>query len=68
MQLPCPPHGLGSKVPSLGATRAYPHLCLDIELFDSRKYMTGTPADLVDQVHPNVLGHQEILHALTDIY
>ena len=41
---------------------------LDIELFDSRKYMTGTTADLVDQLHPNPLGHKEIVHAITDLY
>ena len=41
---------------------------LDVELFDSRKYMTGTAADMADQVHPNALGHQEILHAILDIY
>ncbi len=39
---------------------------LDVELFDSRKYMTGTSQDLADAVHPNVLGHLEIAQSLED--
>ena len=41
---------------------------LDVELFNTRKYMTGTAADMADQVHPNATGHQEIFKAITDIY
>ncbi len=41
---------------------------LDIEIFTAGKYMTATSADLSDALHPNVLGHKEILHAITDIY
>ncbi len=41
---------------------------LDIEIFTTTKYETGTAADLADIVHPNAQGHREILHAITDIY
>lgn len=39
---------------------------LDVELVDSRKYMTGTSADMTDPHHPNALGHQEIFKAFED--
>ncbi len=44
------------------------HDNLNIQLFDSRKYMTGTAADMIDSVHPNPQGHHEILQAIIDIY
>lgn len=39
---------------------------LDVELYDSRTYMTGSTADMIDPRHPNALGHQEIFKALED--
>ena len=33
---------------------------LDVRLFDTRKYMLGTAADMNDTVHPNVLGQIEL--------
>ncbi len=41
---------------------------LNIQLFTSGKYMSATAADLNDALHPNVLGNQEIAHAVEDIY
>jgi lysophospholipase L1-like esterase len=41
---------------------------LNVQLFDSSKYMTGTSADMSDIVHPNALGHREIAHAIQDVY
>ena len=41
---------------------------LDIQLFDSRKYMSGTAQDMADGLHPNPTGHREILHSITDIF
>ena len=39
---------------------------LDVELYDSRTYMTGSTADMLDSRHPNALGHQEIFKAFED--
>ena len=39
----------------------------NVRLFDSRKYMTGTSADMADPTHPNSTGHQQIARAITDI-
>ncbi len=36
---------------------------LDVELFDPTRTMTGTSADLFDQLHPNTVGHQEMFQA-----
>lgn len=33
---------------------------LDVRVFDTRKYMQATSAEMSDQVHPNALGHQEL--------
>lgn len=40
---------------------------LNVQLFDSTKYMTGTSVDMADAAHPNPLGHQEILHSIQDV-
>lgn len=40
---------------------------LDVELFDSRKYTTGTGVDMVDSLHPNPLGHYEIARSVADV-
>jgi lysophospholipase L1-like esterase len=40
---------------------------LDLELFNAAKYMTGTPTDMVDSLHPNTLGDQEIAKAFLDV-
>lgn len=40
---------------------------LNVHLFDSRAYTTGTTADMNDRLHPNQLGHQEIAHAVEDV-
>jgi lysophospholipase L1-like esterase len=40
---------------------------LNITLFTSAKYMSGTSADMADSVHPNPRGHQEIFHAIADV-
>ncbi len=37
---------------------------LGVSLFDTRKYESGTDADMNDSVHPNPLGHREIALAL----
>lgn len=39
---------------------------LNVELFDSRKYMLGTSLDMRDIVHPNARGHLEIAHSVLD--
>ena len=41
---------------------------LNVQAFDTHKYTTGTHADMMDNLHPNTLGHQEIAHALTDAF
>ena len=33
---------------------------LDLKIFDTRKYMHGTPAEMADPLHPNALGQKEI--------
>lgn len=40
---------------------------LKVRLFDTRKYMSGTAADLIDIVHPNATGHVEIAQAVEDV-
>ena len=40
---------------------------LNVRLFDSRKYMTGTTADLSDSLHPNVKGQIEIGQSVADV-
>ena len=42
------------------------HDGLNVALFDSRKYTSGTAADMADSIHPNALGDQEIAHAVED--
>ena len=37
---------------------------LNMRLFDTRKYMFGTPKEMADTQHPNALGQQEISHAV----
>ena len=37
---------------------------LDVRLFDTRKYMFGTQAEMNDAYHPNALGQREISHAV----
>lgn len=39
---------------------------LNVSLFDTRKYVTGTSFDMIDSLHPNALGQQEIAHAVID--
>jgi lysophospholipase L1-like esterase len=41
---------------------------LKVQLFDTRKYERGTSADMADGLHPDATGHQEIFHAIQDIY
>lgn len=41
---------------------------LDVELFDTGKYMVPYTDDFYDNYHPNVQGHMEIAHAVEDIY
>ncbi len=40
---------------------------LNVQLFESGKYMHGTSYDMSDVVHPNIVGHKEIAHALLDV-
>jgi lysophospholipase L1-like esterase len=40
---------------------------LYLQLFDSARYMTGTSADMADDVHLNALGHQEVFRAIQDV-
>jgi len=37
---------------------------LDVRLFDTRRYMLGNPAEMIDSLHPNVLGQIELSHAV----
>lgn len=37
---------------------------LDVRLFDTRKYMFATAAEMNDALHPNVLGQIELSHSL----
>ena len=41
---------------------------LDVRLFDTHKYLSGTMADMSDALHPNVLGHMELSHAVESVY
>ena len=37
---------------------------LDVRLFDTRKYLRGTAAEMNDSLHPNVTGQIELSHAV----
>jgi hypothetical protein len=37
---------------------------LNVRLFDTRKYMFGTPAEMNNSVHPNEFGQYELSHAV----
>jgi hypothetical protein len=37
---------------------------LDVRLFDTRKFMYGTDAEMNDSLHPNVFGQVELSHAV----
>jgi hypothetical protein len=39
---------------------------LNVHLFDTAKYMTGSPAEFLDSIHPNALGHAEIFRSIQD--
>ena len=41
---------------------------LDVKLFDTRKYMFGTAAEMVDGVHPNALGQRELAKSVEDVW
>ncbi len=41
---------------------------LDVTLFDTRRYELGTNVDMIDEFHPNPLGHREIAQALYDAF
>jgi hypothetical protein len=41
---------------------------LDLRLFDTRKYMFATAAEMDDNYHPSVLGQTELSHAAESIY
>ena len=41
---------------------------LDIRLFDTRMYMHGTAAEMVDALHPNALGHMELSQAVEAVW
>ena len=40
---------------------------LSVTLFNTGKYMTATPPDMLDPVHPNGTGNLQILHAIEDV-
>jgi lysophospholipase L1-like esterase len=37
---------------------------LDVRLFDTHKYMFGASTEMLDELHPNPLGHIELSHAV----
>jgi lysophospholipase L1-like esterase len=39
---------------------------LNLTLFDSRKYESGTSADMFDSLHPNLQGHKELFQSIED--
>jgi lysophospholipase L1-like esterase len=41
---------------------------LNVRLFDTRKYLQGTTADMSDAVHPNAQGQKELSQAVTDAW
>jgi hypothetical protein len=41
---------------------------LDIRLFDTRKFMFGTAAEMSDALHPNALGQQELSQAVESVW
>jgi lysophospholipase L1-like esterase len=40
---------------------------LAVDLFDSRKYTTGTGIDMEDSIHPNPLGQYDIALSLAEV-
>jgi hypothetical protein len=46
----------------------FAHDGLDVEVFDTRKYMFGTAAEMDDYLHPNVLGQKELSHSLEAVW
>ena len=44
----------------------FKHDGLNVQLFESRKYETGTVADMSDGLHPNALGHLELFRSVED--
>ena len=40
---------------------------MNVELFDSQKYMFGNSDEMSDNVHPNVLGQLELAHSVLDV-
>jgi lysophospholipase L1-like esterase len=41
---------------------------LDVVVFDTRKYMLGTPAEMNDALHPNPLGQKEISQSVEAVW
>jgi hypothetical protein len=41
---------------------------LDIRLFDTRKYMFGTAAEMDDSLHPSALGQIHLSHAVEAVW
>jgi hypothetical protein len=41
---------------------------LDLRLFDTRKYMFATAAEMDDHYHPNVFGQTELSHAVEAVW
>ena len=41
---------------------------LDVRLFDTRKYMFGTAAEMSDYLHPNALGQKELSHSVEAVW
>jgi len=41
---------------------------LNVNLFDTRKYLQGTAADMSDAVHPNAQGQKELSQAVTEAW
>lgn len=41
---------------------------LNVRTFDTRKYMFGSPSEMNDKLHPNVLGHQELAKSVEAVW
>jgi hypothetical protein len=41
---------------------------LNVKLFDTRKYMLGTAAEMSDRVHPNAFGQEELSHSVEAVW
>ncbi|UWZ83587.1 SGNH/GDSL hydrolase family protein [Occallatibacter riparius] len=41
---------------------------LNLRLFDTRKYMFGTPREMYDNLHPNAVGHRELARSVEAVW